>query len=176
MAIGADLLGHNRTTGVHESERNRLETAQRALLLAVSDMEQAAAAARALRDEDDGTLARALETAMAICYMRPFTRSDLQVPDEYVPTSGNDGDAHSHLKMLRDKVYAHTDKTSGRKIESFTIEIEGEIAQLSWREGWLPFPRANLPFVIDLCERQAQRMRIDAATLQLALSGTLQPE
>lgn len=163
-----------RPAEMHESERNRIEKEQRALLLAVSDMQQAAAAARALQEEEDGTLARALETAMAVCYMRPFTTSDLQVPDEYIPTGGIDGEAHDHLKVLRDKVHAHTDKSSGRKIESFTIEVEGEIAQLSWREGWLPFPRENLAFVIELCERQAQKMRIDAAMLQLVLDGVLQ--
>lgn len=98
---------------MHESERNRLAKEQRALLLASSDMEQAAAAARALENEHDGTLARALETAMAVCYMRPFTKSDLAVPDEYVPTTGVDEAAHSHLKALRNKVYAHTDKYGG---------------------------------------------------------------
>jgi hypothetical protein len=36
-------------------------------------MDQAAAAARALETETDGLLARALETAIAVAYMRPFT-------------------------------------------------------------------------------------------------------
>jgi hypothetical protein len=58
---------------MHESERNRLRKRQRALLLAASDMEQDKAAAQRLTIEEDGLLARALETAIAVSYMRPFT-------------------------------------------------------------------------------------------------------
>lgn len=67
---------------------------------------------------------------MAVCYMRPFTSSDLKIPNEYVPTSDLDDVAHSHLKTLRDKVYAHTDERGGRQIRDFQIEIEGEIVRL----------------------------------------------
>ena len=161
---------------MHESVKNRLAKEQRALLLAASDMDQAAAAARMLQEETDGTRARTLETAMAVCYMRPFTKSDLSVPDEYVPTAVDDEAVHSHLKMLRDKVYAHTDKSSGRKIRNFKIVIEDEIVQFKWQEGWLPFQRDNLPFVIDLCERQAQRLHVDAGLLQRQLEDGFRPE
>jgi hypothetical protein len=161
---------------MHLSERNRLQTLQRALLLAASDMQQAAEAARMLQAEADGTRARVLETAMAVCYMRPFTTSDLKLPDEYVPTAGVDEAAHEHLKTLRDKAYAHTDKSGGRGIRDFTIAIADEIVHFNWKEGWMPFPRANLPFVIGLCERQAKRMQLDAALIQRELERELKPE
>jgi hypothetical protein len=162
---------------MHVSDRNRLKKQQRALLLASSDMDQAAAAARMLLgEENDEARARALETAMATCYMRPFTTSDLKIPDAYIPTEDMGGFAHDHLKAQRDQVYAHTDERGGRKIQDFRIEIEGEIVQFKWLEGWVPFPRANLPFVIDLCERQAHRMRVDAALIQRELDGGLKPE
>jgi hypothetical protein len=62
---------------LHPSERNRLAKLQEALLLAGSDMDQATAAARALQSETEYLLARALETAIAVCYMRAFTQSSL---------------------------------------------------------------------------------------------------
>jgi hypothetical protein len=69
-----------------DSERNRLAKLRTALLLAGSDMDQAVAAARALQNESDGLLARALETAIAVCYMRPFTQSSLMaLPPEFSP-------------------------------------------------------------------------------------------
>jgi hypothetical protein len=139
-------------------------------------MQQAAEAARMLQEERDGTRARVLETAMAVCYMRPFTTSDLRIPDEYIPTTGAGEAAHKHLKTLRDKVYAHTDKAGGRGIRNFKIEIEGEIVQFKWEEGWNAFPRENLPFVIDLCERQVKRMQVDAALIQRELDGGFKPE
>jgi hypothetical protein len=58
---------------MHESDRNRLKKLQRALLLAASDLEQAAAAARALDAEQSNLpLMRALETAIVVCYSRAF--------------------------------------------------------------------------------------------------------
>jgi 2-keto-3-deoxy-6-phosphogluconate aldolase len=49
---------------MHPSERNRLTKLQLALLVAVSDMNQASAAAQSAQDEIDGGV-RALETAGA---------------------------------------------------------------------------------------------------------------
>jgi hypothetical protein len=161
---------------MHESERNRLLKVQRSLLLAVSDMQQAAEAARMLQEESDGTRARVLETAMAVCYMRPFTTSDLKIPDDYVPAAGADKAAHDNLKTLRDKVYAHTDRASGRAIRDFRIDVGSEIVHFTWEEGWMPFPRENLPFVIDLCESRVKRLQVDAALIQREVEGGLKAE
>jgi hypothetical protein len=99
---------------VDQSERNRLRKLEQALLLAVSDMEQAIAAAQALTVETDGRRARALETAIAVCYMRPFTgRRPVRLPDEYVPSAPLDAQGHAELKTPRNKVYAHTDRAAG---------------------------------------------------------------
>jgi hypothetical protein len=73
---------------------------QHAVLLGASDMRQAAAAARALEHESDGDLARALETAMMVCFMRPFTKSDLQVRAEFFPT-GRDLEHLENIKAHR---------------------------------------------------------------------------
>jgi hypothetical protein len=154
---------------MHVSERNRLKKVQLALLLAWSDMNQAAAAARALEHETDGTLARALETAMAVCYMRPYTKADLALPNKYVPTDVDAKVIHDDLKTLRDKEYAHTDKESGRRIREFKINITGGIAEVTWGEGWLAYPRSNLPHVISHCEKQAEEFQSDAMTIHVLL-------
>jgi hypothetical protein len=84
-----------------QKERNRLRKLEQALLLAVSDMEQAIAAAQALTVETDGRRARVLETAIAVCYMRPFTRRrPVRLPDEYVPSAPLDAQGHAELKRF----------------------------------------------------------------------------
>src|SRR5919109_82743 len=123
-----------------ESERNRLIKLRRALLLAVSDMEQAIRAAQVLvLEEDDGRLARALETAFSVTYMRPFTQGSLgQLPAEYVPNAGGGEDVHAKLKDLRDKVYAHTDEESGRYAFVTATARQGNTVTIDFRESWLP--------------------------------------
>jgi hypothetical protein len=155
-----------------ESERNRLRNRQEALLLAASDMDHAAAAARALQTEADGALARALETAIATAYMRPFTgRRPRRLPDAYVPTGEPDAGYHSDLKEVRNKVYAHSDKANGRYTSLKAATREGGIVTVEWQEQWLPIPLETLPALIDLCERQAERFRHDAASLHVQLHG-----
>ena len=98
---------------MHGSERNRREKLKTVLPLAARDMEQAAAAARALYEDEreDEAFRRALETAMAVCYMRPFTRSTwLTLPQEYIAKRGSvDLGFHMALHDLRDQTHAHTD-------------------------------------------------------------------
>lgn len=157
---------------MHESERNRLVKRQTALLLAASDMDQAAAAARALQTEADGVLARALETAIAVAYMRPFTgQPPGRLPDEYFPNTSPDAEIHGELKRLRDKVYAHTDAASGRSTSLKTATREGDIVAVEWREQWLPLPREDLPDLIAHFERQRDRFRSEAASIHVQLHG-----
>jgi hypothetical protein len=68
-------------------KRKGLEKLRESLLLAAEDMAQAMAAATALRTDtsDDEAWRRALETAMAVSYMRPFTRGAWTLPSKYVP-------------------------------------------------------------------------------------------
>jgi hypothetical protein len=82
-----------------------LKKLQTVLLLAASDMEHAAAAARALEAEaDDLPLMRALETAIAVCYTRAFTASSLMtIADAYVPTEPADAELHEFLRIRRYK-------------------------------------------------------------------------
>jgi hypothetical protein len=90
------------------AKRDGLKRKQQALLLSSYDMVQAAAAARALEGEADGDLARALETAMAVCYMRAFTKGAGRLPAKFIPRDAPDADFHKQLVELRHRVYAHT--------------------------------------------------------------------
>jgi hypothetical protein len=159
---------------MHESDRNRLKKLQTALLLAASDLYQAAAAAQALDGEaDDLALMLALETALVVCYARAFTTSSLlQLGDEYAPAAGTaDAELHEYLMDRRHKAYAHTDKASGRRIKEEVLLETGDTTAVvvEWEEEWLPFPRDLIPRVTDLCWRQAERFRSEAALIQLQL-------
>jgi hypothetical protein len=90
-------------------------------------MEQAIEAARAIeRDaqresaggEPNVQFVRALETAIAVCYWRPFTPSSstgfLSAVRDGPPLSSEFNQLHHQLKTMRDRAYAHTDKRSGR--------------------------------------------------------------
>jgi hypothetical protein len=88
---------------MHESRRNKVIEDQQALLLGASDMAQAIAAARALLTEADGTLARVLETAMVVCFLRPFT-GELRLPDTYTPPTPEEAqlfDTQTGIRAVR---------------------------------------------------------------------------
>lgn len=152
------------------SERNKRLNLQQSLLLAASDMEQAAAAAAALQVESNVMLARALETGMTVCYMRPFTKAELALPSGYEPVEDDDGRIHADMKVLRDKYYAHSDRRSGRGVRGFKMEL-GETTNVTWEESRKTYPHGNLPHVIDLCGRLAESWKTEAARIQLELDA-----
>jgi hypothetical protein len=145
-----------------------LRKKQNSLLLAASDMDQAIAAATALLEEDqDGALARAYETALVVCYMRPFMSGSGRLPNRYIPKA----DAkvvHDGLRKVRHEIYAHTSEASGRTTE-MQIESEGEIFNLSWREQWLPLSRDDVRVALSLFEQQRDLFRQDACEIQVEL-------
>jgi hypothetical protein len=156
-----------------KSVRNKLVKDQRALLLGASDMTQAITAARALRNEDErSTMARVLETAMVVSFMRPFTGS-LRLPESYGQPGPEDAQFFDDIKALRDKVYAHTDESTGRQAGPVTIAPEGQVVNLSWDEAWTPLPRGPLDFFISTCERLKENMQLDAGKAQAILDGEI---
>src|SRR5438128_10835744 len=96
------------------------------LYLAASDMEQAIAAAKALDAESENLeLMRALETAIAACYARPFTKGSMVVrlkASKWV-SAGAERQLHDALMELRNQVYAHTDVSSGRKARTEQVRL-----------------------------------------------------
>jgi hypothetical protein len=73
-----------------------LEKLKESLILAAEDMDQAAAAAETLRTDtsDDEAWRRALEAAMALCYMRPFTSGAWTLPGKYAPKTRAENELH----------------------------------------------------------------------------------
>lgn len=150
---------------MQESERNRLLNEIRRLRLAESDMNQVAAAALALQGERlNGDLCRALETAIAVCYARPYGgRKKVGVlGDEWLPEDPGDRAVHDQLLIRRDQVYAHTDRTDARDI----IDVFGEG---TFAEQWRPLAREALPRIIRLAARQQTRFRDAVEERQEAL-------
>jgi hypothetical protein len=78
---------------------------------------------------------------------------------------------HTELKRLRDKVYAHTDEASGRKVSLKLATREGDVVTVEWREEWLPFPREDLAGYIAHFERLRDRYRTEAASIHVQLHG-----
>jgi hypothetical protein len=128
---------------------------QELLVLAVGDMRQAGAAALLLEQRANFQERRALETAISVCYARPWLDSNRsgKLRKEWLPAAGPDRDLHRRLLELRRKTYAHTDPSGGRSA-SAQLGIENELALV---EQWESLPTHDLPAIVDLCERQAER-------------------
>lgn len=144
---------------MHESERNRLRNEIRRLVLAQSDMAQAAAAAVALHSEQlNGDLCRALETAIVVCYVRPYDGRNKAGPlgSEWLPADPGSLAIHETMLAMRDQVYAHTDRTELRDIVDAGALL-GEPGRFA--EQWVPLNREALPKLIEMFSEQQQRFR-----------------
>jgi hypothetical protein len=132
------------------------------LALASSDLKQAAAAARLLRNASSPNERRALETAIVVCYARPFNEKNKlgRLNPKWQPERGPKRKLHRRLLQLRDGVYAHIDPEARRTAyATFTLDDEGFVAggggvAEQWRKH---IPLADLPAIIELCETQAER-------------------
>jgi hypothetical protein len=166
---------------VPEPSLEQLETQLLAYQLAADDMGQAIAAAIALREEEDNrNLMLALECAIAVCYMRAFTKSTLMtMPRRFVPSvkrgySEQDVELHKWFAHRRDTAYAHTDKESGRKAEVHRLEGD-PLGGTAWHLGWESFPREWINPAIDLFQRQADLFRFAALELHDKIEAFGQP-
>jgi hypothetical protein len=148
-----------------EAKRKGLERLKESLILAAEDMDQATAAAGALRTDtgDDDAWTRALETAMAVSYMRPFISGAWKLPGKYVPRARAENKLHQGLNDLRNKVYAHSE--SGRTASMKTVVTSEGIVTTIYGSAWWPFHAEDLPAVQALCHDQRQRFLKDAAAI-----------
>ncbi len=175
-----------------QSERNRLTKILHALIYATHDMDQVIAACRALervraeregaasdpeREGELGALIRALQTAIAVCYGRPFKGAKrgasgaqtLTVPAEYVPTDEPDATLHRELLDLRDRYYAHPDRGfEHRSASTRTVSATEAATAVAWEEVYfdLRFVEAA---IASLADRQAQRFKLDIAQAHVQL-------
>jgi len=145
-----------------------------ALLFAAVDMRQAAAACNMLEEEtSDPHRARALETAIAVCYARAFTESTVrQLPARaFAPKKRSpERELHDVLMNLRQKVYAHTDLESGRSLAKLVIEVEGDATHVEHVERWHPLDSDLLNPIRELCNTQEERLRLEATRIVGALA------
>jgi hypothetical protein len=153
-----------------EAKRKGLEKLKESLILAAEDMDQAAAAAGALRTDtsDDEAWRRALEAAMAVCYMRPFTSGAWTLPGKYAPKARAENEFHPRLNELRNKVYAHSE-AGGRTASMKTVATSEGIATISYGSAWWAFPVEDLHAVQALCHDQRERFLTDAAAIHVEL-------
>jgi hypothetical protein len=113
---------------------------------------------------------RALETAISVCYARPWLGSNRvgKLRNKWLPAAGCDRDLHKRLLELRRKTYAHTDPDGGRT--ALAQLGPGNIASIG--EQWMPLRGDELPESADLCERQAARFKQEIGD---ALDGAQKP-
>jgi hypothetical protein len=149
---------------------------QRMLLLAVDDMAEAIISARHLRETDDPHLMQIYGTAMAVAYARPFTQTRWnQVVRldkcEYEPDPPL-AELHQTIIDFRNKVYAHTDKLSGRDYE-ITLQ-DGDPSRWQVRFHRHLFPRSRLSEALALFEFQRGRFHREAVQIAETLTGVTQ--
>lgn len=133
----------------------RLTPEQERLALALSDMRQAAAAARLADQQLEHHARLALDTAISVSYARPWIDSNRagKLKSKWLPPTGPDRDLHERLLNLRHKSYAHTDPASCRH----ALAHLGPGKVLGIGEQWVPLKRDELSAIAGLCERQAAR-------------------
>lgn len=152
------------------SEENR----EKILLVAATDMEQVIAASQALIADSGGDhqFRRALETAMVICYARPFAEArgfgQLKGKGQDAPPEELHGfrETHDRVIRLRNKVYAHTDIESGRDATIVvTTDDDGNPQLAGYWEQWTPLEGVSVPDLIGLAAYQRERFRAEARVL-----------
>jgi hypothetical protein len=149
--LSGSLRSVELSTGLN---REALEGRKRLLLLGASDMEQVIAAAVALEAQEESetpnfALTRALETAVAVCYWRPFSQRNTM--GHLQKSDAEDSQLHALMETFRNQVYAHTDTSSGRTAE---IGLHGMILSEAW---WAPVDN-HLPAIIEAATRQRDPM------------------
>lgn len=111
-------------TGQEHVPSYELHAELRRLHLAQKDIESADSLLPLLEERrhidglDWGPAAEGLWTGVAVSYMRPFTGSKLRISVEWESFEGRPDleVRHRRLRVLRDKLFAHTDATSGREV------------------------------------------------------------
>jgi hypothetical protein len=133
-------------------------------------MRQVIAAATYLETEHlNGDLCRALETAIVVCYARPFDpRNKIgALGNDWVPNDAS-AELHEILLAARDKVYAHTDRTRARDVIDVGALIDIEHA---YAEQWYSLDRGKLPGITKLAETHLARLRDEANKREEQLRG-----
>jgi hypothetical protein len=142
-----------------------LEEQVQILILAANDMDEVIAACDALEQEEPTHLGGALETAIAVCYARPFSSSNAvgHLGRGYWPRVGSDKrELHDWLVEQRRRRYAHSDL--GRVVlhqgDPETTGLDGFI------EMSAPYPKERLPAIRALASDLRERLLREATAVQ----------
>jgi hypothetical protein len=163
------------TQPANSGERDWLVRRLRLFLLAEADMAQAAAAARALQDESEGNgpLRRALETAIAVSYARPFAAGNRagSLGTGWEPANPRQAAFHDALIDLRNQVYAHTDRTEARSVVDLKqlLGLKQDEGGRRYAEEWQALNVQLLPEIIGLAASQQERFREEITKLEARL-------
>jgi hypothetical protein len=138
------------------------------LLLAAVDMEQVVSSCRAYQREQDAIepdlqLLRALETAIVVCYWRPFSKSNSM--GCLTDSDARDPELHTFLKSQRDKAYAHTDLESMRTADVKEHVTESGTAGLVFTESWWAALDQFIPRIIEVALEQRDAYRAEGISL-----------
>ena len=123
--------------------RAAMQRRQNILLLGASDMDQVIAAAEAIQREHRAgapnlSLLRVMETAVVVCYWRPFSQSN--TVGHLGKKDAHDSALHADMKTWRDQMHAHTDTSSGRSAEIKRVATPAGIEGFALSESWWTTP------------------------------------
>ena len=139
-----------------------------AFVFAAADMKQAAAAAKALKGEQEGYLRHALETAIGTCYARPYgdNRGVGKIDkSKWAPVDDQQRGSHKFLLHWRKKLYAHSDYTP-------LIRDAFHRGGNEFSAPWVGIDQDMLEPIQVMCEAQARRFREKASELHESLSAS----
>lgn len=151
----------------------------RRLELAWRDIESAAAllplleARRHIDGLQWGPVDEGLWTGISVSYMRPFTTGKLRVDESWEQFEDPKFQSmHDRLRVLRDKLFAHTDPQSGREILLLPLGQEGVEEGIGYATESRPtFNFAAIAEHRRLFDYQRERMRSRAKELAATLSS-----
>jgi hypothetical protein len=138
------------------------------LVFAAQDMDECSAAALFLLERDDlsGNVRRALETAVAVAYARPWGKSNTigSLGDHWLPSTPQERFLHDDVIAIRHKVYAHTDEEIAARGIKDMSELAGVPGPL-FVPVWHPLNPNLLRPIAQLA--QSQKGRFVAAVQEL---------
>ena len=136
-------------------------------------MEQVIQAAEAIRREHDAEepnlqLIRALETAVVVCYWRPFSYSN--TVGHLLDSDAVNPELHAQMKTPRDKAHAHTDKSSGRTADIDELISQSGVEGLAFTESWWGLPDEWSSTIISVAVAQRDAWRAEAIGIRNRLT------
>jgi hypothetical protein len=153
----------------------------RRLHLAQKDLESADALLQLLEDRphyqgsDWGSVAEGLWTGVAVSYMRPFTKSPLRVAEEWERFENRSDlqQRHDRLRLLRDKLFAHTDPSSGREVLLMPLGGSAAEGRGFVTEQRATFRHAAIAEIRELIDFQQERIgvRVEGLVAELSRRG-----